>query len=114
MKTHFHNQEAELLKNTSKRTFISIALIATFLAFAYTNSYASPILTKSELSKCSTIKVQYIKNELIETDSIDEYTLNLSKQDAVKKALDNSLGRNYEFGNQKGNCTISINLGQVN
>lgn len=107
MKTHFHNQEQNLLQTTSKKTFITIAVTSILLAFAYTNSYA---ITKNDLSGCTTIKVQYLANHIIESDSIDEYTLNLSKDDAIKKVLNLQLVKSYEILKNKGNCTISVNL----
>ncbi|PMP84156.1 MAG: hypothetical protein C0175_00515 [Caldisericum exile] len=115
MKKHFYDQQADLMKSTSKREIIIYSIISIFLAFAYTKSFAQEqALTKQNLEKCSTIKVQYIKNELIETDSIDEYTLNLSKDDAIQKALSSSLAQKYEFSNYKNFCTISIDLGTRN
>lgn len=110
MKAHFHNQEAALLQTTSKKTFLSILLISTILAFSYTNAFAKNALTKSDLAGCQTIKVQYIKNGYIESDSIDEYTLNLTQEESIAKALNITLGSQYEFQKEKTNCQISINL----
>lgn len=110
MRTHFHNQEASLLQTTSKKTFITIAVTSILLAFAYTNAFAGN-LTKQELAGCKTIKVQYIKNGFIESDSIDEFTLNLSHEEAVKKAMNITLGSSYDFQKINSNCAVSINLG---
>lgn len=108
---HFHNQETELLKQTSKKTFIGIFLISVFFAFAYTNAHAEPrTLSKAELQKCDTIKVLYIKNGMIEADSIDEFTLNLPKSEAIKKSFESIRNHKYDFWNNKNNCTIDIKL----
>ena len=109
MKTHFHNQEQTLLQTTSKKTFLTIAVTSILLAFAYTNVYAKN-LTKQDLAGCQTIKVQYIKNGFIEADSIDEYTLNLSHDEAATKALNITLGSSYEFQKINSNCAVSITL----
>ena len=108
MRTHFHNQEQTLLQTASKKTFLTIAVISIILAFAYTNVYA---ITSQDLQDCDTIKVQYVKNELIEIDSIDEYTLNLKKNEAIAKALYRAENEKpNSFYKHKGYCEISINL----
>lgn len=108
MKTHFHEQEASLLQTTRKKTFLTIAVTSILLAFAYTNAFA---LTSQDLQNCETIKVQYIKNEMIETDSIDEYTLNLKKDEAITTALYRAnTEKPVSFFKHKGYCEISILL----
>ena len=106
---HFHEQEASLLQATDKKTFLTIAVISILLAFTYTNAQAKN-LTKQDLAGCQTIKVQYIKNGFIEADSIDEYTLNLSHDEAVTRALNITLGSSYDFQKINSNCAVSINL----
>jgi hypothetical protein len=110
---HYINQEASLLANTSKKTFLSIVVLSILLATAYT-AKASTIDNQKIIQKinsCKAITVNYLEKGIINVGDTDQLAFNLSIEAQKTKAKQLVIdSKKSEMTNIKGNCNIHIYL----
>ena len=101
-------QEEDLLKNTSKRTWIAIVATAAFMTLGYGSKAQAAELTPKDLKSCITIIFMETKKGIIVPDSADEYTRNFTKEEAIEKAVDRANQEKATLKKDNGYCSFTV------
>ncbi|QNP48400.1 hypothetical protein [Diaphorobacter aerolatus] len=101
------NQEELLLRGTKKSTWISMAIASVILTMTLQPHVEAKEVKADDLKACTSITFMTTKKGVIESDSVDEYTRNLSKDEAISKAVARAKVEGSTFSNNKGHCVFT-------
>ena len=109
---HYINQESYLLKNTSKKTYLTIFFLSIFLASAYT-AKATTVDNQNilkEINTCTSITVHYIENGKYNGGDTEFLYINFSLEEQKARAKRFIADfKKSEMTNNKGDCNIKVN-----